>query len=175
MYTVPTNPQQLNVNEKHALLDFYHSTSGRHWHTGQWTSQLAGDPCNGWYGVYCNEAGSVTKLKLSRNGLTGSLPRSLGKLTALDEVDLSENALTGAVPDTVTQLVRLKRLHLSTNSMRHIPSTIAQLPRLRYLSLHANAALKIPAEIVALGQLGQCPPRGGRRCCSVSYDAAGVA
>jgi hypothetical protein len=44
------------------------------------------------------------ELKLSANGLTGTIPESIGGLENLDDLDLHQNALTGQIPTSITVL-----------------------------------------------------------------------
>ena len=63
----------LPLYEKNSLISFYNATGGPYW-TRNWST--ATDPCAlPWYGVTCDASNSsVTRLVLSSNNLTGSLP-----------------------------------------------------------------------------------------------------
>ena len=73
-------------SELSALLDLYTATGGAGWiDSSQWTL-IATDPCDdSWFGVACDGGvpAHVTAITLSRNNLTGTLPSSLGQLSAL--------------------------------------------------------------------------------------------
>eukprot|EP00934_Nitzschia_sp_Nitz4_P009238 Nitzschia sp. Nitz4//scaffold19_size178191//50020//53568//NITZ4_001966-RA/size178191-augustus-gene-0.101-mRNA-1//-1//CDS//3329540646//9228//frame0 len=50
-------------------------------YTTGWTEvDLA--PCNGWYGISCDDDGLVTKIQLGRNGLSGTFPPEVSFLSA---------------------------------------------------------------------------------------------
>ncbi|KAD5962001.1 hypothetical protein E3N88_13474 [Mikania micrantha] len=93
----------------------------------------------------------LQKLNLSRNGLTGTLPLSAGKLLNLEHLDVSSNSLDGSISDVhFLNLTNLTYLDLSFNSFAHldisnagisdhIPGWFWDLPRgLRFLNLSSN-------------------------------------
>ncbi|CAI5537416.1 unnamed protein product [Closterium sp. Naga37s-1] len=112
------------------------------------------------------------------DGLKGTLPSGLGKLTRLNELYLQRNGLSGPV-SVLTSLTKLNRLLLGNNyfngsfpqgfsnlkslnylSMRYngfegrIPNTISTLTKLTYLSLNNNRFKGIiPRTITALTKL----------------------
>ena len=47
----------------------------------------------------------------------GSIPRSIGRLSYLDELDFSSNELTGSIPDTLSGLEHVRELYLSSNML----------------------------------------------------------
>eukprot|EP00245_Coleochaete_scutata_P015279 TRINITY_DN6749_c0_g1_i12.p3 TRINITY_DN6749_c0_g1~~TRINITY_DN6749_c0_g1_i12.p3 ORF type:complete len:122 (+),score=9.87 TRINITY_DN6749_c0_g1_i12:35-400(+) len=57
--------------------------------------------------VTCSTDGDVTRLDLSGNSLTGSIPESLGSLTKLTFLDLGSNKLTGSIPNSLGALSNL--------------------------------------------------------------------
>ena len=73
------------------------------------------------YGVQCDlnvgsaTFGSVTGINLANEGLTGSLPDSIGYLTALVTLNLGNNLLTGNLPITLYQLNNLNAIDVSNN------------------------------------------------------------
>ena len=111
-----------------AIADATANTFGgtrRHW---AWTGVPSGLIANGnfdahllrvvalgaWHGVTTNGAGRVTALDLSGNGLSGTAPVALGRLTALTSLDLNGNAgLRGSIPSAWTDLTALTALDLS--------------------------------------------------------------
>jgi len=79
-----------------ALEALYHATGGpRSWKGAKKAGWLVGDDVGRWPGVTVT-GGRVTKLDLCGFGLTGSIPREIGNLTALTQLRLFENQLTGA-------------------------------------------------------------------------------
>nr|GMD08729.1 probable LRR receptor-like serine/threonine-protein kinase At1g67720 [Ipomoea batatas] len=99
-----------------------------------------GDPCqpkdNGWTGITCNKGKSfrVVSLNLTGIGLSGTLPPSISKLTALSHIWLGDNKLSGKLPD-LSQLKGLKSLHLENNQFEGaIPKGLGKLPKLTEVS-----------------------------------------
>jgi Leucine-rich repeat (LRR) protein len=78
-----------------------------------------------WYNSYVPPS-----LDLSRNGLTGAIPRELGNLRALNLLNLSWNSLSGSIPLSLAALSSLQTLELSNNQLSgEIPlSRKAHLP-----------------------------------------------
>lgn len=79
----------------------------------------------------------LRRLALTRNRLTGRVPRALSMLGALEELQLGANRLTGPLPSAhlpagLTCLVALR------NALSGPLPSLAQLPRLRKLSLAHN-------------------------------------
>ncbi|OEL21402.1 hypothetical protein BAE44_0017580 [Dichanthelium oligosanthes] len=56
-------------------------------------------------------------LDLSSNGLTGTIPASLGSMMYLEVLNLGRNDLTGAISDAFTGLRRISALDLSHNHL----------------------------------------------------------
>ena len=59
----------------------------------------------------------VTKVLLPNTSLDGTIPASMGRLTALTHLDLSNNALTGAIPKEIGWLEHLVEVRLSGNKL----------------------------------------------------------
>ena len=57
----------------------------------------------------------MTFLSIYGNGITSSIPNSIGFLTNLEYLDLSENLFTGDISDTFDNMRNLKSLYLSMN------------------------------------------------------------
>ncbi|BFI33791.1 hypothetical protein MPTK2_4g18390 [Marchantia polymorpha subsp. ruderalis] len=102
----------------------------------------AGDPClpvpYSW--VTCDKSSSprVITIELSDLNLVGTIPASLGQLTALTDLWLDNNQISGVIPDLST-LRLLKTLHLQNNSLAGgIPETLSLLPALTELFLSDN-------------------------------------
>ncbi|CAN1296065.1 Receptor-like kinase TMK3 [Linum perenne] len=77
------------------------------------------DPCSPWDGVTCS-GNRVTQIKISDQGLKGTLPQELANLTALDRVEASGNQLTGPLPD-LSGLSSLTYLNVMGNRFDSIP------------------------------------------------------
>ncbi|XP_008797310.2 probable LRR receptor-like serine/threonine-protein kinase At1g67720 [Phoenix dactylifera] len=107
-------------------------------------SDWSGDPCsppeNSWTGVTCSQGkrARVTALNLTNFGLTGSLPNSIAKLSAITSIWLGGNKLSGPIPD-MGSLKRLVSLHLENNQLTgSIPSSLGNLGKLREIFLQNN-------------------------------------
>ena len=72
----------------------------------------------GWEGITTGGTPSrVTKVLLSGESLSGSIPSSLGRLFELTHLNLSSNSLTGEIPEQIGRLSNLEELRLSGNSL----------------------------------------------------------
>ncbi|PHT97435.1 hypothetical protein BC332_33647 [Capsicum chinense] len=103
-----------------------------------------GDPClptdKSWTGVECSSGANprITSLNLTNVGITGSLPPSISRLTALSHLWLGSNKLTGEIPD-LSSLQSLETLHLEDNQLQGpIPESLGKLPKLREVFLQNN-------------------------------------
>ncbi|MYG80785.1 MAG: hypothetical protein F4187_02960 [Gemmatimonadetes bacterium] len=81
---------------------FHESTNGGGWtNSGGWLSE---EPLGDWFGVETDSIGRVAALNLAENGLTGTLPDSLGGLYALRHLDISGNELKGRLPRSLLDI-----------------------------------------------------------------------
>ncbi|XP_016470711.1 putative LRR receptor-like serine/threonine-protein kinase At1g51810 [Nicotiana tabacum] len=103
-----------------------------------------GDPClpkdKSWTGVTCSSGMNtrIISLNLTNAGISGPLPPSISKLTALTHLWLGSNELTGQIPD-LSQLKNLETLHLENNQLQgSIPESLGQLPKLKEVFLQNN-------------------------------------
>ncbi|XP_076953058.1 receptor-like protein EIX1 [Bidens hawaiensis] len=101
--------------------------------------------------------GRLTALKvlyLDYNLLTGHIPEDIGNLTSLTELVLTGNQLTGVIPMSLGNLVLLRRLDLSENLLNGtIPFSIGRLINLEMLYLSWNSLSSIPFSIGNMSQL----------------------
>ena len=84
----------------------------------------------GWEGVTAAGTPSrVTKLLLSNESLSGSIPAELGDLSELTHLNLSSNSLTGEIPRELGGLSNLQEIRLSGNSLTGcIPAPLKEVP-----------------------------------------------
>ncbi|KAF9353046.1 hypothetical protein BGX26_009186 [Mortierella sp. AD094] len=112
--------------------------------TGPW--QFAPDTvncCNAEYpnssGIKCNANGQIIYIYLAGQGLSGTLPESLGSLSGLQYLLLYYNNLSGSIPSSLSKLPLLI-LDLSHNRLSgSLPSSAAGWTNLGTLNLQQNA------------------------------------
>ncbi|RID62773.1 hypothetical protein BRARA_E01821 [Brassica rapa] len=136
--------------------------------------------CTRWYGVSCDQLGSIIRLNLtdtsiegtfqdfpfsslpnlayvdlSMNRFSGTIPPQFGNLTKLIYFDLSINQLTGEIPPELGKLRNLETLHLVENQLNgSIPSEIGLLTSVREIALYDNILSgPIPSSIGNLSNL----------------------
>ncbi|KAL8459256.1 hypothetical protein ACS0TY_036657 [Phlomoides rotata] len=88
----------------------------------------------------------VTNINLSKNNLSGDIPKGLTSLAGLRSLNLSRNRLTGSIPERIGDMKQLESLDLSINSVSgEIPSSFTILTFLNHLNLsHNNLSGRIP-------------------------------
>ena len=98
--------------DREALVALYNSTDGPNWDDAQ--NWLSDRPLREWNGVDTEE-GRVTYLWLTYQELNGEIPKELGSLADLEELDLSSNQLGGEIPPELGSLANLEVLALGGN------------------------------------------------------------
>ncbi|KAL4591388.1 hypothetical protein LXL04_004350 [Taraxacum kok-saghyz] len=142
--------------ERRALLDFKAGLQDPEGALSTWTAE--DHDCCSWLVVICNNQrghNHVTSLIMSDNKLHGTIPKSIGSLTELEDLDLSGNSFYGTIPKSIGSLTELKYLDLSDNSFYEtIPKSIGSLTELKYLDLSNNSFYgTIPLEFGNLTKL----------------------
>src|SRR6476661_3312866 len=90
-------------SEKNALIKLNTSTGGNQW-SNKWDLKT---PVESWYGVkVLND--HVIGIDLSNNNLTGTLPKEIGNLGSLQNLNLFRNNITGSLPVSMGNLKYLK-------------------------------------------------------------------
>ncbi|KAL4715171.1 hypothetical protein ACJJTC_012218 [Scirpophaga incertulas] len=82
---------------------------------------------------------------LVQDNVLTSLPKEIGRMTTLAELDASHNRLT-QVPMTIGDCVGLRALDLSNNQLGLLPLQITYL-RLEYLDVSCNCISSLPLEL----------------------------
>ena len=92
--------------DRAALRVLYNATGGANWtdNTNWWSNE----PLSEWHGVSTDAQGHVEELRLSANGLTGTIGAELGVLTHLTGLYLNDNELTGPIPHELENLAQLQ-------------------------------------------------------------------
>jgi Leucine-rich repeat (LRR) protein len=122
------------------------------------------NPCStatAWQGIVCSstcetESCHIISLMLKDYGLHGTLPSSLGNLSAIDSLYLNRNRnLTGTIPVSLSTLKELRVLFLDQNRLTGtIPESIGDLNDLRSLYLDDNQLTgSIPGSLGNLSKL----------------------
>ncbi|KAI3869277.1 hypothetical protein MKW92_010613 [Papaver armeniacum] len=157
------------ANQNHYLLSS--------WKMNSTTSTTS--PCK-WYGITCNNEGSVDELNitglglqgtlhslnfsslsntvslnLSLNKLFGTIPSQIASLSKLAHLDLSHNKLSGLIPPEIGSLTSLQILDVIDNQISgSIPQEIGNLYSISHLGLSANNLTgSIPSSICNLTNL----------------------
>ena len=102
------------AQDRAALLVLYNATDGANWTDS--TNWRSNEPLSEWHGVSTDEQGRVDELRLSANGLTGTIGAELGVLIHLMALYLWDNELSGAIPAELGDLTNLQELKLNGNT-----------------------------------------------------------
>ena len=139
--------------DRDILAVFHRAAGGPGWSDD--ANWLSDRPLHEWHGVAVDADGRVVELILSDNGLTGEIPSSLGRLSALRELRLSDNELTGGIPAELGRLSELRELWLGGNRLTGvIPAELGGLSELRDLGLGGNRLTgEVPRELWGLSHL----------------------
>ncbi|XP_026431312.1 MDIS1-interacting receptor like kinase 2-like [Papaver somniferum] len=142
------------VNQTHLLLPSWkiHSTAS------------TTNPCK-WYGITCNNQGSVVELSLVNLGLQGTLHNlNFSSFSNLVILQLSQNNLFGTIPSQIGNLRSLVTLDMSLNKLTgSIPASVGNLRNLTYLSFFQNELSgSLPIGINNLTQLKQLYLNGNK-------------
>ena len=113
-------------------------------------------PITEWIGVTVDVTQlRVTDLILRDYGLNGEIPKEIGNLTRLRQLDLFLNRLTGEIPSEIGNLSNLRNLTISWNPLTgDVPKELGNLSNLRSLDLSWNRLTgPIPTELGSLAHL----------------------
>ena len=140
--------------DRAALEAFYDATGGASWTAD--TNWKTSAPLGDWHGVTTDASGRVTRLELGDNGLTGSIPSTLGSLANLEWLNLSSNQLSGPIPIALGRLANLFFLNLSRNELSgSVPPWLGDMSSLLALYLSGNELTGgIPDELANLNLWG---------------------
>ena len=103
--TIP--PEVAPAQDRAALVVLYLQTDGPNW-TDNTHWARSREPLSEWQGVSTDEQGRVEELRLSANGLNGTIGAELGVLTRLAGLYLNDNELTGTIPPELENLTQLQ-------------------------------------------------------------------
>ena len=151
------------TREREILLSFYNSLDGRNWKVDEGWLELNDNICQ-WHGIGCDSStGRVTSIILPNNGLSGTVPSELFKLSSLQTLNLESNVIeidfanlgdaaslqsldltaTGIQSlngiQTLSSLSNLKILYLASNRFEEfIPNDLYRLTTLEEVDLSYN-------------------------------------
>ncbi|WP_420439640.1 leucine-rich repeat domain-containing protein [Candidatus Palauibacter sp.] len=95
-----------NESDQAGLIAFFEVTGGDNWTRSEgWLGEGA---LAEWHGVVADSLGRVRTLDLTRNGLVGRLPATLGQLAQLNTLLLDDNSLAGQLPTGLAELPLLE-------------------------------------------------------------------
>ena len=145
-YRVGPNVQYPGLRREHAATDsgdraalmaLYEEADGSRWaKRGGWGTSA---PLGTWYGVTTNRDGRVVTLDVHENGLRGTIPSALGRLSKLESLVLSNNQLSGSIPASLGSLAALEHLDVSHNGLTGgLPDQLGELSMLGYLAVDNN-------------------------------------
>ncbi|KAG6489280.1 hypothetical protein ZIOFF_050549 [Zingiber officinale] len=99
----------------------------------------SGDPCGeSWQGITCSGS-SVTAIKLSSLGLSGTLGYNMDQMASLEELDMNQNNLGNGNLIPYNLPPNLLRLDLSNNQFGgSIPYSVSHMAKLELLNLAHN-------------------------------------
>ncbi|KAG9511081.1 Protein flightless-1, partial [Fragariocoptes setiger] len=97
---------------------------------------------------------SLRELRISNTQRTvQNMPRNLGTISTLVELDLSSNQLH-RIPEDLADLKNLRRINLSENCISKLPDEIGDWwPKLESLNLSSNRLTKLPSSICKMCNL----------------------
>ena len=155
-----------NQQDSLALISLYNATGGDNWTKND--NWLTGNVST-WFGVILNDDGSVMQVSLSNNNLTDTIPPEIGNLGNLTKLDLSYNHLSGSIPGNLSNL---NWLDFGGNQLTDsIPSEISDLTNLNILSLWGNKLSgSIPHEIGNLTNLTELNLNGNQLTGSIPHE-----
>lgn len=166
--------------QRYVMAVIYYGTKGAKWDSNNdWMTSK--HECS-WYGVKCNSFSTVVELDLGYIKVDGLIPREIGLLKELTDLDLHGNDLQGVIPHKLmVGMKKLEYMRLQMNgffgaihkeikhmsNMRElylfgnyiagtIPKELAELKKLEVLDLYANQLSgTIPKELAKLPRLSE--------------------
>ncbi len=148
--------EHCNASDVTALRSLYETARGDGWSSSEaWNTSFV---LTEWFGVTADSLGHVVSLNLSRNGLSGRLPATLGSLTRMTELRVNGNELTGNLPNSLAKL-DLRELHYGQTGLCY-PDDESFRRWLGGVESHTGTGVA-------------CPPRSERDILVEIYDALG--
>ncbi|KAF8399459.1 hypothetical protein HHK36_015324 [Tetracentron sinense] len=104
-----------------------------------WNTSTTSSPCK-WFGITCNQAGSVTGINLSESFLYSKLDNfNFSSFPNLVRLSLTNSRLCGTIPAHIGALSKLTHLNLSWNYLSYkLPLALANLTQIVELDISNN-------------------------------------
>ena len=130
-----------NASDRAVLAALFEAAGGSGWTNAR--GWLGGPALAGWHGVRADLLGRVTALDLSRNGLAGHLPGSLGELAHMTELRIADNAdLSLRLPLSLSGL-SLRVLHYAGTELC-VPAELSFRDWLSTIPSHEGTGAECP-------------------------------
>ena len=129
---------------KKALMDLYNSLGGPNWtDQGNWGTDK---PFSEWKGAWLSPEFQQLHITISKRGVNGQLPESLGDLADwLTDLRISdEPGLTGTLPESFAKLTKLQDFRIVRSGIESLPDLFANMPELNYVTIMSNPNLSGP-------------------------------
>ena len=127
-----------NESDMKVLDRLYQASEGPNWtNASGWLETPALEE---WYGVTANALGRVVTLDLTRNGLTGELPASLGSLALMTALRVGGNALSGRLPLSLAHLLLVELQYPDTGLC--VPAEASFRAWLNGISSHEGTSME---------------------------------
>jgi hypothetical protein len=164
---LPTSPQHeaacwtIRENkfspQRFVMATLYFATKGVNWDINtDWVTRK--HECK-WYGVKCNMFQTIVGLDLGFIKVDGLIPREIGLLPQLRELDLHGNDLQGVIPyKLMAGCTKMEYLRIQMNNIfGSLHKEIVNMVNLKELHLFGNyLGGTIPKELSQLKKLGTC-------------------
>lgn len=105
------------IIQRYAMMVLFYACSGDDWKgtVVPLDEQVGTNECD-FFGVSCNDDGTIVGLDLHFQRLVGQLPAEMGSLSSLTSLILSDNYLEGSVPETIYSLTNLRKFQRESDT-----------------------------------------------------------
>jgi len=140
------------MTERDSLIYFFQTCDGIKWTKKDNWQDEDQDICD-WYGIECNDYGSVVSISLGANNVICTIPAELYNLPNLEKLSFHSNPGLVLGFEGIEHARKLQILHLDSTGMTSV-SGISKARNLRQLDLRFNnLSGRFPAEIYSLVKL----------------------
>lgn len=144
-----TNLEDLNLNEN-VMFNLWNLTEDISRLTRLKAMVLTTCMLNGFIPRSIGNMTELVDLEMSGNSLVGRIPKELGFLKNLKQLELYYNQLDGEIPEELGNLTGLVDLDISVNKLSgKIPKSICKLPKLQVLQFYNNTLTGQIPEVIA--------------------------